>query len=416
LLRLVTLLGAGATLLAVAGATAPASAGSTLKAPRPSESVTREASLSDPRASRGDGFGVATDIWGATAIVGSYGADGGQGTAYLYVKSKSGWPTAPTAVLEDPVHTLNDYFGIDVAICGNTAVVGASGTAASSGAAYIYVRGTSGWPTLPTVTLDDPEITANDQFGRAVAVYGSTVVVGAEGSNGDAGTAYTYVKGTSGWSTAPVHTFYDPSAAPHDQFGDAVALWKNTLVVGAGNTGLGSGATYVYVEGTGARWPSRPTATLHDPAATDDDHFGAGGGVAIKGSTVVVGAWGRSDSAGAAYIYSKSTSRWPTRPTVTLADPASHRGDTFGSAVAVSTVGVVVGAPDSGNNGPGTAYLYIPVSSAWPSKPTATMHDPGATGGDSFGAGYAVATSGTTLLIGAYGTRSGSGAAYVYEG
>ena len=91
------------------------------------------------------------------------------------------------ASLSDPAATSGDTFGWRVAIAGTTAVVGApeGSPNAGGGAAYIYEEGASGWPTTPTATLHDPLAAANDQFGSsvAVAVTGTTVVVGAPGFN-----------------------------------------------------------------------------------------------------------------------------------------------------------------------------------------------------------------------------------------
>ena len=69
------------------------------------------------------------------------------------MKGASGWPKKPTITLADPAATANDSFGYSVAVSGETVVVGAIGTKSNAGAAYIYVEGTSGWPTTPTTTL-----------------------------------------------------------------------------------------------------------------------------------------------------------------------------------------------------------------------------------------------------------------------
>jgi hypothetical protein len=93
--------------------------------------------------------------------------------------------------LNDPA-AANDYFGSSVAVSGKTVVVGALGTNSGAGAAYIYVKAASGWPTTPTATLNDPAATSDDHFGYSVAVSGKTAVVGAPGTNSFAGTAYIY--------------------------------------------------------------------------------------------------------------------------------------------------------------------------------------------------------------------------------
>jgi FG-GAP repeat protein len=398
--------------ISAAGAAQPATSRSATVPPG-----TLRVTLADPAASPGDDFGAAVARSGggvgATMVVGAYVTNSLAGAAYIYVRSSSGWPTTPTATLEDPAATSGDSFGYSVAVSGNTAVVGAYGTN-GAGAAYIYVKGSSGWPTTPTATLADPAATSSDFFGYSVAVSGNTAVVGAWATNSEAGSAYIYVKGSSGWPTAPTATLADPAATSDDSFGTSVAVSGKTAVVGADGTNNGGGAAYFYVRGSSG-WPTIPTTTLADPAATSGDFFGLS--VAASGNTAVVGADGTADGtnsfAGAAYIYVKGSSGWPTTPTATLADPAATSDDSFGASVAVSGNTAVIGAPNTAGDA-GAAYIYVTGSSGWPTTPTATLADPAATSHDVFG-GSVAAVSGHTAAVGAYGTNTYAGAAYLYR-
>jgi hypothetical protein len=65
-------------------------------------------------------------------------------------------------------------------------------TISSRGAAYIYIRGTSGWPATPTATLNDPAATSGDEFGDAADVSPTTAVVGSPGYKAFSGAAYLY--------------------------------------------------------------------------------------------------------------------------------------------------------------------------------------------------------------------------------
>ncbi len=58
------------------------------------------ATLDDPQALNGSSFGGAVDISGSTAIVGTP-TGRRAGAAYLYVRTPAGWPTKPTATLEN---------------------------------------------------------------------------------------------------------------------------------------------------------------------------------------------------------------------------------------------------------------------------------------------------------------------------
>jgi hypothetical protein len=299
------------------------------------------AKLKDPAATAINSFGWTVAVSRTTAVVGAPDANSSAGAAYLYVTGASGWPTTPTTTLEDPTAPKEDSFGVAVAVSGTTAVVGASGANRSAGAAYIYVKGASSWPTTPTTTLEDPAATRSDYFGSSVAVTGTTAIVGApEYRRSGQGAAYIYVKGASGWPTTPTATLKDP-AARDDSFGVSVAVSETTAIVSAPRANRSAGTAYIYVKGASG-WPTTPTATLKDPAATAYDDFGSS--VAVSGTTAVVGD-DTNSSAGAAYLYLKGASGWPTTPTATLKDPAATAKDFFGSSVAVSGTTAIVCAP-----------------------------------------------------------------------
>jgi hypothetical protein len=364
------------------------------------------AALSDPAAHSADFFGEIVAVSGNTAIVGAPGTTSDVGAAYIYVKGPSGWPEQPTVALA-PNSAESKGFGESVAVSENTAVVG--GAVGNAGAAYIYVKGASGWPERPTTTLLAPA--GDDSFGSALAVSGHTLVVGAEAANSDAGAAYIYVKGASGWPTTPTTTLSNPGTHSDDYFGESVAASGNTVIVGATNmtNPPDAGAAYIYVKGASG-WPERPTVRLSDPTAKLHDWFGYS--VAVSGNTAVVSATAASSYAGAAYIYVKSASGWPEQPTVSLSDPATHSEDAFGYSVAVSGNKTVVGAVDTRSHA-GAAYIYVKGASGWPATPTTTLSNAGAQSNDLFG--VSVAASGNTAVVGALGPPSDAGAVFIYR-
>ena len=98
-----------------------------------------------------------------------------------------------------------DNFGKSVAVDGDTMVIGAWGdddNGNNSGSAYVYVRQSGAWSRVAKLTASDG--TADDNFGEAVAVDADTIVVGAYGDddNGNnSGSAYVFTKPGSGWTT-----------------------------------------------------------------------------------------------------------------------------------------------------------------------------------------------------------------------
>ena len=75
----------------------------------------------------------------------------------------------------------------------------------------------------------------------------------------------------------------------------------------------------------------------------------------------------------------------------------------FGYSVAISASAVVVGAPSDANlTDPGAAYVFVRSGTGWSRQAKLAASDPSA--GDDFG--FSVATSGSTVVVGAYGTRT----------
>lgn len=265
------------------------------------------ASLPDPGADNKDGFGWSVAVSGGNVVVGAPREDGGTGDTYLYSETGGRWPTTPTAVFPDPTPTDVNDDGISVALAGRTLAVGADGTQSpidSPGSAFLYIAGKHGWPTHPTVTLDDPLATDYDAFGSAVALSGRTLIVGARGTpNPDyPGAAYQYVKTPTGWPTTPTAVLGRVNAEedPQHYFGYAVATNGSISVVGAPGAYVGPTALYVYVEKS-EDWPYEPTFEPGDPNSAGYDGYGET--LAMTGDTVITGAWEAEDYDGAAYIY-----------------------------------------------------------------------------------------------------------------
>jgi hypothetical protein len=347
-------------------------------------------------------------VSGNTAVVGapftSPGSQTDAGTVYIYTKGSTGWHTQPTATLDDPPGLANDNFGTSVAISGNTIVVGATSLSlppGDAGAVYVYTKGAGGWPTTPTVTLPNPDVNGGskntDLFGNSVAISGGTIVVGAPGEHSPSA-AYIYTEGSAGWPTTPTVTLPVPGAVSDDLFGAWTAVSGSTVVIGApGANKKGLGAAYIYTKGT-ASWPTTPSVSLTNPRAPHGTGFGTS--VAVAGKTMLVGAhrYG-TPGEGPVYIYTEGTSGWPTSPTAKLQDPLPGPYDGFGDAVAVSGGIIVLGAFNATTShsglAPGRSWIYGKTTAGWPKSPTVTLDPRGV------GFGYAVGVQGTTAIIGA---------------
>ena len=279
------------------------------------------------------GFSVALD--GDTAVIGAPYHDK-RGAVYVFVRSGTTWTQQAKLTASDGASY--DAFGIAVAISGDTVVIGATGdddNGSSSGSAYVFVRNGTTWTQTAKLTASDG--TESDYFGRAVAIVGDTVLIGATDDTHSnitrAGSAYVFVRSGPTWSQQAKLTASDPGA--YDRFGYAVALDGDTALVGAhqdNDSGADSGSAYVFVR-SGTTWSQQAKLTASDAAT--GDFFGHA--VALSGDTALIGAY-RADSGGTdrgvAYVFVRNGTTWSQQTKLTAGDAADK--DQFGTAVALS--------------------------------------------------------------------------------
>jgi hypothetical protein len=363
-----------------------------------------------------DHFGTAVAVDGDTAIVGASGVATSRGTAYIFTRSGGVWTLQQELTLAGGAEY--DFFGNAVALSGDTALVGAYqkdvGSNPNQGAAYVFTRSGGVW-TLQQ-ELIDPGGSSGDYFGYDVALEGDNAIVGASfrdfGENPNQGVACVFTRSGTSWSLQQELIAADGAA--YDYFGTAVSLSGDTALVGAYRKDVGGntdqGAAYVFTR-SGALWSQEAELTDADGAA--DERYGID--VALSGDTALVGAFykvvGSNDSQGAAYVYTRSGTAWTHQAELTAADGAAY--DYFGYAVALSGDTALVGAYGKQSYN-GAAYVFTRSGTVWSQQQELT--DAGGAASEQFG--RAVALSGGTALVGADGKTLGAtnqqGAVYVF--
>ena len=392
-------------------------------------------------------------------------------------------PVAQQTELNASNAGLADYFGLAVAISGDTAVVGApfedgegdnpaSNLNTDSGAVYVFTRRGGAWSQQAYLKASNNE--RGDRFGNAVAISGSTIVVGAmkEGSsatgvNGDqwdntalgSGAAYVFVRNGTTWTQQAylkAHNGEGGYLGFGDLFGISVAIDGNTVVVGAddedsaasgvngngsSNGANGAGAAYVFVRNN-ATWTQQAylKASNPDPADTFGAEVGVSGDTVIVGSprerSAATGVNGDQTSntifgAGAVYVFTREGTGWSqqaylkasnTRP---VSSGSGSLNSMFGDALAISGDTIVVGAdgeesPSSGVNADqtqtgsinsGAAYIFTRSGTTW----TQQAFIKASNSVPSLNFGSSVAIAGDTMVAGASGHQGASGAAYVFK-
>jgi len=362
-----------------------------------------------------DEFGFSVSISGDTAIVGAplHGqTEDGAGAAYIFERNFEGvWTQVQELrAADDPLDDhFFDLFGSSVAIDGNTAVVG-SEVDTRFGTVYIFDKTGGVWPATETklITSGDPDLFARDGFGFSVAISGDTIAIGYAERDSDpttvrdaAGAVYILERnngGTNNWGRVAILT----SDAPvrNDFLGHSISISGDTVIAGA--PFVGPGAAYIF-EKTGSVWPATQTKkiTASDGLAADD--FGLS--VSISGDTVIVGAPDSDENgskSGSAYIFEKTGSVWPATQTKKITASDALADDNFGFSVSISGDTAIVGAPFDDGNTPlsGTVYIFEKTGGVWP----ATQTNKGlASDGEDFDEfGFSVSMSGDKAIVGAW--------------
>jgi len=321
--------------------------------------------------STGDEFGKALDADGDAVLVGAPVSDvdgilGGRAFIYRYSPDQDLW------IQEEDLQALApsdlDYFGSSVALNADLAVVGSPGDdekGSNAGAAFVFRRGTSGWSFVAKLMASD--VAGGDRFGESVATDGRQIIVGspfAFGAGARTGAAYMFQPAGSSFELD--QRFLPEKSNPEQEFGASVTLQDGFAFVGApgpGNPDAPGGTVSIFSLDDDA---SDPIEILTSGPSTSESGFGASldsfSGFLMVGSQRFVG---DHPGPGSARVYSGSGPSWTLLNP--LIGPEANRADGFGESVSISSTLASVGAAGDASSGPnaGAAYFYSGDSQGW---------------------------------------------------
>ncbi|HEX4954408.1 MAG TPA: IPTL-CTERM sorting domain-containing protein [Thermoanaerobaculia bacterium] len=264
----------------------------------------------------GDQFGWSVALDGGIVAVGAPGDDDRGSNAGSVTVFEAGGARCPAKVLAADA-AAGDGFGFAVALSGGWLAVGApfaDVAGADSGAVYLFERsGPCQWDQRAKLAAGG----GGGTFGRAVALSGSRLAIGAPRQAGGRGNAYLATRSEAGWG-APTSLPRPPSSSSGEEYGISVAVGGGLAVVGArwdDETAEDAGAAYVFDLRTGEL-----LAEVRDPAGGRADELGLG--VATDGSWVAVGSYLndlQAPNAGAAFACPAPVAAPPVDLSVTLA-------------------------------------------------------------------------------------------------
>jgi hypothetical protein len=361
---------------------------------------------------------------GDIAVVGQWrrgnAVSGDAGKAFVYAFDGVSWTIAAELVASETAD--GERFGAAVATDGTTIVVGAPykelDGVNQAGQAYVYRDLGSGWVLVDTVR--SVGVTPGDQFGSAVDVQGNTVVVGAYsdrmGSDSEAGSVFVFTE--SDGSFVESAFLQVPTASFRAHVGRSVAIDNGVIVAGAndeeGGSGNNGGAAYVWVFNDG--WQLVQRLTPPNPQTW----VSFGESIDIRDGVIVVGDPERSvpgaSGGGAAFVYRPDGSGlWAFETMITPTGVFSD--DSFANRVAFADANTIVsGAHNDDDRGPqsGSGFVFRFDGSSW--IQTGPFYASDGTSGDNFG--FAVGADGDRAIFGAIGDDDfapQSGSAYVID-
>ena len=346
-----------------------------------------------------DTFGASVDISGTTMVIGlpndeaPNATDGGSVYIYNLVDDPNStidtWQLLGRIVASDA--QAGDNFGTSVDLFGNTLIVGspnddvAGGT--DQGSAYIFTKTNGVWGGEVKLLASDR--VTGDKFGIAVSLgsvgtitSNPVALVGAYGNNAagsNSGAAYAFrlepIIGGVAWTEK--QKLVPADLGPSENFGNAISLSGSTAVIGCLlNEHLGSferGAAYVYVaNSTGSAWTEQTKLVATD--GVTGDRFGTS--VGISGNSVIIGSSrddnGLASDSGSAYLFRRTGTTWAQQQRIRATDQSE--GDNYGTAVAINSDVIAIGAPLEDNVGgtdAGAAYMleYSTLSPTIQSQP-----------------------------------------------
>jgi uncharacterized repeat protein (TIGR01451 family) len=363
------------------------------------------------------GSSVALSADGNTAIAGGYGDNDNAGALWVYARSGGAW-TQQGSKLVGTGAVGDAWQGYSVALSadGNTAMVGGSNDNDHAGAAWVFTRTTGVWTQQGGKLVGTGWLGYSEQ-GASVALSadGNTALVGGLGDNHFAGAAWVFTR-TAGVWTQQGGKLVGTGWLGYSEQGGSVALSAdgNTAIVGGPADNNFAGAAWVFTR-SGGVWTQQGSKLVGTGAANGQYGASQGFSVALSadGNTAMVGGFGDSIYAGAAWVYTRSSGVWAQQGNKLVGSGAV--GDAWqGFSVALTADGntaIVGGWYD--NNQAGAVWAYTRSGGVW-TQQAGKLVGTGAVGSANQGNSVALSGDGNTAIIGGSSDNGDAGAAWVF--
>ena len=321
------------------------------------------------------------------------------GEVLRFKPNKKGWGQVGTPIQGFPENGVPAQFGDSLALSQGMLTIG-SPDEAPNGATYIYRETTNDGLRFekrlshPSYTPDSP---SGAQFGHAVAVSPEYIVMGAHNESAGEGAVYIY-ETKKEWSLDEQLPVMGP-----EQFsvGSTSDMSDKYIVVSSpyNNTRRDKGSIFIYEKDNCDNWNIVYAGTsVHLPEGKE---FGQA--VATSNQYVVAG------GKGFVSVLTDTESGW-TEEVLPITNPRA------GSSVDIEGSVIVVGSADNIINGgdiSSTVYVYYNNNGIWELEAELKANDTDGQNPDGFGA--SVSISGDYIAVGSPLENNKKGAVYIFE-
>ncbi len=263
-----------------------------------------------------DSLGYSASLSGTVGLVGAYGDNSSQGSAYVFrnLDTATGTITQNVKLIASD-GAANDSLGFSASLSGTMGLVGAYtdriGVNDAQGSAYLFRNLDTATGTITqNAKLIASDGAAYSLLGSSASLSGTVGLVGAYGDNSYQGSAYVFrnLDTATGTITQNVKLIASDGAASA-YFGSSASLSGTVGLVGAYGDSVGGsynrGAAYLFrnLDTATGTITENVKLTLSDGMA--EDSFGRS--VSLDGDQFIIGAYGRNSYTGEAYTGSVSS-------------------------------------------------------------------------------------------------------------
>jgi len=293
------------------------------------------------------GSPVAISGDGATVIVGSLI----DGVVWIFTGSGDNWTQQGPALMGSGAPRFREQGGaVALSFDGNTAIVGGAHANSDAGATWVWTRSGGVWTQSAVLVGSDAAGAAQQGGAVALSADGSTAIVGGRADNGGTGAAWIWVRGSTGWAQqGPKLVGTGAVGASAQGWSVAIAGDGRTALVSGPNDDGVAGAVWVWTVNSGA-WTQQGPKLVGagavgkarqgggNPFSDQRSPGNAAVSVSFDGNVAIVGGPDDDTRQGAAWIWRRTGDIWTQQgPKLTAEGAAS--GTFLGYSVSLSADG-----------------------------------------------------------------------------